>query len=195
MSPEGSGMKGRSLYTGRDDVTESHVTHMSSSSTITNVSGDLFSAPEGSILVHACNTKGSWGAGIALAFRARFPEQFEAYKRRCKEKKDALVGTCLLLPAERYTIACLFTSRNYGRNKDRPDQILAATKSALQDLVAQNTKGKELHAWYENSCHIFHLLTRIQSLQLWQIRRPMGADCAYSGGTRHRDARLQWIGA
>jgi ADP-ribose 1''-phosphate phosphatase len=115
---------------------------------ITPLTGDLFSAPENSILVHACNTKGSWGAGIALAFRSRFPEQYEQYRNHCAENMDALVGTCLLLPAENYTVACLFTSRNYGRHKDSPDQILAATKSALEDLVRQNTEGKELHAWY-----------------------------------------------
>lgn len=120
-------------------------------STITEVSGDLFSAPEDSILVQACNTKGGWGAGIALAFRERFPEQFQQYAQHCKEQEDRLVGTCLLLQAEKYTIACLFTSRNYGRKKDSPDQILAATTTALQDLVRQNTKGKELHAWYEVS--------------------------------------------
>ena len=133
-------------------------------STITEVSGDLFSAPEGSILVQACNTKGSWGAGIALAFRERFPEQFEQYAQHCKEKKDTLVGTCLLLQAENHSIACLFTSRNYGRNKDSPDQILAATKTALQDLVRQNTKGKELHAWYGVSLGVQYKLTRHQSL-------------------------------
>ncbi|KAJ3550882.1 hypothetical protein NMY22_g150 [Coprinellus aureogranulatus] len=86
-----------------------------------------------------------------VAFRERFPEQFQEYARCCREKKDGLVGTCLLLPAEKYTIACLFTSRNYGRNKDKPDQILAATKTTLGDLVRQNTEGKELHACRFNS--------------------------------------------
>ncbi|KAF5309334.1 hypothetical protein D9611_014002 [Ephemerocybe angulata] len=122
-----------------------------SDSSITNVVGDLFAAPEGSILVQACNTKGKWGAGIALAFRDRFPEQYEQYRSHCAENQDNLVGTCLLLPGQNYTIACLFTSRNFGRFKDSPTQILAATKSALQDLMRQNSEGKALHACRFNS--------------------------------------------
>jgi len=43
-------------------------------STTTEVVGNLLTAPHGAILVHACNTLGSWGAGIALAFRGKYPE-------------------------------------------------------------------------------------------------------------------------
>ncbi|KAJ3868637.1 hypothetical protein EV359DRAFT_77506 [Lentinula novae-zelandiae] len=32
------------------------------------------------VLVHACNTVGSLGAGIALAFKDRYPEQYELYR-------------------------------------------------------------------------------------------------------------------
>lgn len=111
------------------------------------LTGDLFTAPEGSILVHACNTVGSWGGGIALVFRDKYPVQFELYKAYCKEHGQSLVGTCLLIPGEKYDIACLFTSRAYGKRKDEPRQILAATKTAVQDLVKQNTGMKKLYAW------------------------------------------------
>jgi ADP-ribose 1''-phosphate phosphatase len=114
---------------------------------ITYISGDLFAAPEGSILVHACNTKGSWGAGIALEFKNRFPDAYQQYRAHCLEHKDLLVGTCLVIPGGDWSIACLFTSKAYGRAKDKPPQILEATKAALQDLVAQNSERKELHAW------------------------------------------------
>lgn len=114
---------------------------------ITYITGDLFGAPQRSILVHACNTVGSWGAGIAKAFRERYPAQFEIYKTHCKANGTSLVGTCLLLPGEQHDIACLFTSRAYGKRRDTPDEILAATRTAVQDLVRQNAEGKELHAW------------------------------------------------
>jgi ADP-ribose 1''-phosphate phosphatase len=115
---------------------------------ISYVSGDLFSAPAGSILVHACNTKGSWGAGIALAFKQRFPDAFKVYRAHCQENGDSLAGTCLIIDGGSHYIACLFTSRAYGRNKDSPEQILTATDSALRDLMAQNTDANlELHAW------------------------------------------------
>ena len=116
-------------------------------SKLTYITGDLFAAPEDAILVHACNTVGSWGGGIATAFKERYLSQFELYKAHCKEHGQALVGTCLLIPGDKHNIACLFTSRAYGKRKDQPDEILAATKTAVQDLIKQNTGNKPLHAW------------------------------------------------
>lgn len=112
------------------------------------ITGDLFAAPPKSILVHACNTKGSWGAGIALAFKAKYPAQFELYRARCREYGDNLVGSCLLIPGDTHDIACLFTSKAYGRRKDSPSEILSATRTSLQDLIRKNVAQKPLHAWY-----------------------------------------------
>ncbi|THU79796.1 hypothetical protein K435DRAFT_697055 [Dendrothele bispora CBS 962.96] len=121
---------------------------------ITHINGDLFSAPPNTILVHACNALGSWGAGIAAVFKERFPSQFEAYHAHCKAHDSvSLVGTCLLLPDDGgvHDIACLFTSKAYGKRVDSPEQILEATRMAVQDLVKQNTANKELHACRFNS--------------------------------------------
>ncbi|KAJ3508916.1 hypothetical protein NLJ89_g5497 [Agrocybe chaxingu] len=116
-------------------------------SKLTYVKGDLFAAPAGSILVQACNTQGSWGAGIAVAFKDKYPAAFQQYKAHCETHGQALVGTCLLIPGETHVVACLFTSRAYGRRKDAPADILAATQTAVQDLIDQNVDGKPLHAW------------------------------------------------
>ncbi|KDR82620.1 hypothetical protein GALMADRAFT_238031 [Galerina marginata CBS 339.88] len=120
-------------------------------SNLTHIKGDIFSAPPNSILVHACNTQGSWGSGIALAFRERYPAQYERYRAHCKAHGGALVGTCLLIPGERHDIACLFTSRAYGRRKDTPPEILMATRTAVHGLMHQNVEGKALHACRFNS--------------------------------------------
>lgn len=119
------------------------------------VTGDLFSAPPGSILVHACNTQGSWGAGIAAAFRTKFPSHYESYQNTCKQHGADLLGTCLVIRGEglesgsEYDIACLFTSKAYGRRKDKPELILQSTRSAVEDLILQNSgEMKPLHAWY-----------------------------------------------
>ena len=129
-------------------------------SKITYIVGDLFLSPGNTILVHACNTQGSWGAGIASAFRSKYPVQFQSYKRHCNERDSAqLIGTCLLLPGnseEEHDIACLFTSRAYGKRKDKPDVILENTRSAVLDLMRQNEKGKALNAWY-----LLHLNTHV----------------------------------
>ncbi|KAF3397735.1 ADP-ribose 1''-phosphate phosphatase [Penicillium rolfsii] len=53
-------------------------------SLIREVTADLFDAPEGSGLIHACNTEGSWGAGIAQAFRERYPAAYRFYQSHCR---------------------------------------------------------------------------------------------------------------
>lgn len=112
------------------------------------ITGDLFAAPVNSILVHACNTKGQWGAGIALAFKEKYPAQFKRYRAHCREHGDDLVGSCLLIPGDTHDIACLFTSKAYGRRKDSPSEILSATRTSMQDLIRKNVAQKPLHAWY-----------------------------------------------
>jgi len=122
---------------------------------LTYVTGDIFAAPPNTILIHACNTIGSWGAGIALAFRSKYPDAFEVYKAHCKaHSNDELIGTCLVIQEKPlaeggngHDIACLFTSKAYGRRKDSPEEILGATRGAVKDLLSQNSERKPLHAW------------------------------------------------
>ena len=120
---------------------------MMSVSRLVYVEGDLFTAPDHSILVHACNTLGSWGSGIALTFRQNYPAQFAQYQAHCLSHCQTLVVTCFLIPGDKHDIACLFTSRAYGKYKDKPAEILAATRKALKDLEAKNIGNKVLHAW------------------------------------------------
>ncbi|KAI9803189.1 MAG: hypothetical protein M1825_001980 [Sarcosagium campestre] len=112
--------------------------------------GDLFDAPPGSVLIHACNAVGSWGGDIAAKFKQRYPAAFKVYKEHCDTSRygaSDLVGTCLLIPplhkdyrldpAKRHWIACLFTSENYGCRVDPKRSILQATKISFCDLLEQ----------------------------------------------------------
>lgn len=114
-------------------------------SKVTTIKGNLFDAPKGSIIIHACNTKGVWGSGIAKEFAKRFPKARDVYHQLCMEKGSSLIGTALLIPAGDYVIAALFTSKNYGQFVDSPDRILKATESALADMIRQNVDNKPLH--------------------------------------------------
>lgn len=118
---------------------------------VTTIKGNLFDAPEGSIIIHACNTKGVWGSGIAKAFAQKFPKARDIYARVCEMKGASLIGTCLLIPAGSHTIACLFTSKSYGQYVDPPARILKATETAIADLIRQNVDGKSLHTCKINS--------------------------------------------
>jgi ADP-ribose 1''-phosphate phosphatase len=118
---------------------------------VTTIKGNLFDAPKGSIIIHACNTKGVWGSGIAKAFASKFPNARDVYAKACQEKGASLLGTCLLIPAGDYIIGCLFTSKNYGQFVDKPAKILESTESAIKDLIKQNVDKRPLHTCKINS--------------------------------------------
>ena len=134
--------------------------------------GDIFEAPSHSVIIHSCNCQGSWGAGIAKAFKQHYGKAFKQYASHCKEHgPDDLIGTAQLIepvdaldigPGDRdsglddededgneisqgssgrpkHFIGCLYTSRHYGKKRDKPAQILDATKPAMQDLIKQVT--------------------------------------------------------
>lgn len=111
--------------------------------------GDLFAnAPERSVLVHACNTVGVWGSGIAAEFKRRYPDAFRVYHEACLKMGEDLLGTCLLIPAGERDVACLFTSKRYGKAVDPPETVLKSTRNAVRDLLAQlEGSDKPIYGW------------------------------------------------
>jgi ADP-ribose 1''-phosphate phosphatase len=109
--------------------------------TVTEIVGDIFDAPDNTVIIHACNCLGSWSAGIALAFKQRYPKAFQVYKEHCESHSlTSLIGTALLIPPTEtkgpcHYVGCLFTSKKYGRGRDSPAQILKSTGPAMEDLV------------------------------------------------------------
>lgn len=120
-------------------------------SKITTIKGNLFDAPKGSIIIHAVNCRGLWGAGIAREFAKRFPEAYEMYSIVCQTNGNALLGKCLLIPVKDYTVGCLFTSKNYGQFVDKPAMILKSTRYAIEDLIKKNIENKPMHMCKINS--------------------------------------------
>ncbi|KAL9596082.1 MAG: hypothetical protein Q9219_006030 [cf. Caloplaca sp. 3 TL-2023] len=152
---------------------------------ITERTGDIFSSPAHSILIRnlphpkenpskltppftdACNTKGTWGKGVAAAFKKYSPAAYTHQLHHCttppptiplQTHQRSLVGTCLLIPPfppsptnskskppiptplqnqKQFWIACLFTSYSYGKSVDSPAEILDATERAVRDLGRQ----------------------------------------------------------
>ncbi|KAF1990782.1 hypothetical protein K402DRAFT_389688 [Aulographum hederae CBS 113979] len=115
---------------------------------IIELTGDIFIAPPNSVIIHACNTLGSWSAGIALAFRKTYPSAYTTHAAHCKSSSpSSLISTAQLIPPPRgawaprkeptHWIGCLFTSKRFGKRKDSPDEILAATGPAMRDLLRQ----------------------------------------------------------
>ncbi|CAL5867020.1 uncharacterized protein PFLUO_LOCUS1232 [Penicillium psychrofluorescens] len=127
-------------------------------SCVVEVPGNLFGAPAGSGLIHACNCMGAWGAGIARTFRQRYPRAYQYYRSHCQRyidypERSSIVnlqtgddrrisvlkplGTALMIPpqgSERHWIICLFTSRGFGSRLSSPNLIANSTYAALKDL-------------------------------------------------------------
>jgi ADP-ribose 1''-phosphate phosphatase len=117
---------------------------------LTKHTGNIFAAPDYTVLIYSCNTKGKWGAGITVPFKTAYLEAFNAYREHCISNAAAvLMGTCLLIaPAEivtgpKHWIACLFTSKEYGLKKDGPDDILKNTELAVRDLLVKLRQAEE----------------------------------------------------
>ena len=110
--------------------------------TLSESTGDIFAAPPDTLLIHACNCEGSWGGGIAVAFKNHYPKSYEVYAHYCAtHTPDELAGTALLIPPQtetadkRHFVGCLFTSRSKGKKKDSAETILGATAPAMRDLM------------------------------------------------------------
>jgi ADP-ribose 1''-phosphate phosphatase len=111
--------------------------------------GDMFAeVPPDTVLVHACNTQGQWGAGIAKAFKQKYPNAYTEHHDFCAKKNNKSnplpTGTAQLLAPrdgdQQHWIGCVFTSAKYGKGKDKPDQIIKNTAKSvpmLLELISQ----------------------------------------------------------
>ncbi|KAF2459095.1 hypothetical protein BDY21DRAFT_339746 [Lineolata rhizophorae] len=112
--------------------------------------GDLFNAPDDTVIIHACNCLGIWGSGIASEFKKKYPAAYKEHFEYCKvhkENPEELRGTAqLIAPCEDsggpcHYVGCLFTSTRYGKSKDAPVEILSATEQAMMHLLELVTKS------------------------------------------------------
>lgn len=140
---------------------------------VTEARGDLFDAPDNTVLAHACNCMGDWGAGIAAVFKRKYPKAYLIYKNKCNT--TSMIGKCLLIPPQeadglKHYIACLFTSRKYGRFKDSKELIIYNTKTAVNDMLSQVDNTYEIRMPKINSKNFgvpwsdtSNMLSRIQT--------------------------------
>ncbi|KAK4494213.1 hypothetical protein PRZ48_014511 [Zasmidium cellare] len=122
------------------DEKEEPITSPPKTLTLPESTGDIFAAPPNTLLIHACNTEGSWGAGIAKAFKDHYPSAYQIYNAHCRKHGAKLHATALLIPPSetkgpKHFVGCLFTSRSKGKKRDSPKQILEATGPAMRDLL------------------------------------------------------------
>lgn len=125
--------------------------------TLTYKKMSLFDAPKGSVIAHGCNAQGVWGRGIAVPFKANFPNAFKEYNHACEyglkiNPEHGIVGTTVLTKEENgYRVGCLITSTNFGKKNDKPGTIIVQTILALRDLLGYlNTYELKTEPIYSN---------------------------------------------
>lgn len=111
----------------------------------------LFDVPKGSYIVHACNSQGVWGSGIAVDFKRLYPHAFAVYHRACQGNSSFALGKSWSIWDETHHIVCLIVSQGYGKTKSAEADILAHTKTALTSHLDYVTNhDKECKVIYSN---------------------------------------------
>lgn len=118
--------------------------------------GNIFSNRDpNKLIVHACNCRGVWGAGIAKQAAQVFPATYARYKLICQVYDKRLVGRAIIIENQGQRVGCLFTSYDFGNKKDSEDKILEYTEKAVDELLrmahAANPYGIEIHSPKINS--------------------------------------------
>lgn len=109
--------------------------------------GDLL-ADESEALVNAVNCVGVMGAGVALAFARRFPENFRAYAAACR-RSEAAPGRLFVFETgaefpPRYLVN--FPTKRHWRDRSRMEDIVAGMSSLREEVLARAIRSVALPA-------------------------------------------------
>jgi O-acetyl-ADP-ribose deacetylase (regulator of RNase III) len=96
----------------------------------TTLTGDLFEAGLPAV-GHGCNCTGAMGAGIAVAFKKRYPAMYQEYRQRCADGRFRL-GDIFVWEAPDLVIYNLATQPRPGPSATL-DAIDASIRAALAD--------------------------------------------------------------
>lgn len=106
------------------------------------IKGDIFETPA-DIRINTVNCVGVMGAGVALAFKNKYPEMFRDYQKDCKAGKvkpgqlhvwKNLLGDWIIN----------FPSKRHWREPSRYDDIEAGLKALRDYLIEQTKENKNL---------------------------------------------------
>ncbi|MDP9406442.1 MAG: macro domain-containing protein [Actinomycetota bacterium] len=97
------------------------------------VTGDLFDLGLPAI-GHGCNCRGSMRGGIARDFRARWPDMYEEYRRRC-ESREFRLGGFFRWDAVDVVVYNLATQQSGGADAQL-DAVESSLRGALADAAS-----------------------------------------------------------
>lgn len=117
---------------------------------ITVARASIFELPA-DVRINTVNTVGVMGAGVALAFRRRYPDMFRAYELAC-ERGEVRIGSlhtwraddaCSSRGACSPSLIVNFPTKMHWREKSRYEYVRAGLV-ALRDLLATLEAGKRV---------------------------------------------------
>ena len=86
------------------------------------IEGDIFKSPA-QVIVNTVNTVGVMGKGIALEFKKRYPDMFQAYRDICDRRKLKTGSLMLYYEPDHWVL--LFPTKENWRNPSRMEYIEA----------------------------------------------------------------------
>jgi O-acetyl-ADP-ribose deacetylase (regulator of RNase III) len=107
------------------------------------VAGDLFANTfNADAIAQGCNCQGSMGAGVAKTVRARYPEMYDEYRRRCKaQPREFNLGDCWLWKSpDRPWVFNLGSQEGYWRARASYEAIEAALRRMRDQADAEGIK-------------------------------------------------------
>ncbi len=87
---------------------------------LTYLTTNLFDSPA-QTLVNPVNTVGVMGKGLALGFKQRYPQMFQAYRQQC-QAGDLTIGTLHIYPTSDKIIVN-FPTKKHWRNPSRLEYV------------------------------------------------------------------------
>jgi len=83
--------------------------------------GDMLANVTGGIIVHGCNAQGVMGSGIALSIKNKWPEVFNAYRKKFLDSGLILGEVIYVKVAENLIVANAITQEFYKGNTSYAD--------------------------------------------------------------------------
>jgi len=100
----------------------------------TFVKGDLFETPGIRAYAHGCNCAGAMGAGIAVAFKKRWPRMFEEYAVRCADGRFRLGDVFVWNEGE--VVVYNLATQEHWKTKARLPALKVAAKKMVELAAA-----------------------------------------------------------
>ena len=117
-----------------------------------NKDGSIFDAPEVTHIIHQTNLYHTFGSGIALEIKKRFPEAYETDKLTIRSDKKRL-GTFSFAKSGNITIVNLYSQDGIGGTDRRTDYLaMLAGLEKIRDWIPTTHKAPVVGIPYKIGC-------------------------------------------